>query len=124
MVRYFLQLHFIASFYNVGSVLQILFPLKGLASLVLTAVSRTKIKVTFVAATNAPKETFFRASAGDHSCEVSANAHLLSCNLTGLASGSKYTVEAVECIEDDKCSDPIRDVAYTLPDGGLTILNN
>ncbi len=73
--------------------------------------------MTFVAPPKAQRETFFKASTGDHSCEVDGNAHTLSCLLTGLTSGQTYAVEAIECLEDDKCSDPVISVTSIPPDG-------
>ncbi len=75
------------------------------------------MSVTFVAPTGNPTGTVYKASSGDHSCEVSADASPLSCPLTELSSGKQYTVEAVACLGDAKCSDPISAIGYTVPDG-------
>ncbi len=75
------------------------------------------MSVSFVAPTGSPTGTVYKASSGDHSCEVSVDASPLSCLLTGLSSGQKYTVEAVACIGEAKCSDPTSAIGYTVPDG-------
>ncbi len=56
------------------------------------------MSVTFVAPTGNPDGTVYKASIGDHACEVSADASPLSRLLTGLTSGKKYTVEAIGCV--------------------------
>ncbi len=75
------------------------------------------MKVNFLAPTGNPSGTVYRATAGGHSCDVSADAFDLSCLLTDLSSGEKYNVEAVGCVGDLKCSDPISSIAYTTPEG-------
>ncbi len=75
------------------------------------------MSVTFVAPTGSPNGAVYKASSGEHTCEVSADASPLSCLLTGLTSGEKYTVEAFACLGDVKCSDSIPDMGYTVPDG-------
>ncbi len=76
------------------------------------------MSVTFVAPTGNTDGTVYKASSGDHSCEVSAKSSPLSCLLTKLTSGKKYTVEAIGCVGSTKCSDPISSVASTTPEGG------
>ncbi len=79
--------------------------------------SGTTLRVTFVAPTGNPDGTVYKASSGDHSCEVSAKTSPLSCLLTKLYSGKKYTVEAVACLGEAKCSASISSVTYTTPEG-------
>ncbi len=93
------------------------FLFQGPTGLAITPQSETSLKVSFVAPTGSPSGTVYRASTDGHSCEVSADASDLSCLLTGLSSGKKYTVQAVGCEGSTKCSDPISGVAYTTPEG-------
>ncbi len=89
----------------------------GPTSLAVAAESGAVLSVTFIAPTGNPTGTVYKASSGDHTCEVSADASPLSCLLTGLISGEKYTVNAIACLGDTKCSDPISAIGYTVPDG-------
>ncbi len=82
-----------------------------------SAQSSTELRVTFVAPTENPEGTTFSASSSGYSCDVSAEASPLSCLLTGLSSGTKYTVEALACLGSVKCSSPISTMGYTTPDG-------
>ncbi len=82
-----------------------------------SAPSLTELRVDFVAPTKNPSGTIYRASSNGRSCEVSADASPLTCLLTGLSSGTKYTVEAFACLGSVKCSSPIRIMGYTTPDG-------
>ncbi len=82
-----------------------------------SARSGTELRVDFVAPTENPSGTIFRAASSDHSCEVSADASPLACLLTGLSSGTKYTVDGLACLGDTKCSSPISTTGYTFPDG-------
>ncbi len=61
--------------------------------------------------------SFYRASAGNSSCEVSANMSPLSCLITGLSSGSRFNVRAFACSSSGVCSAPAVVEGYTLPDG-------
>ncbi len=90
---------------------------KGPTSIAVAAESGTVLSVRFIAPTGNPDGAVYKASSGDHTCEVSENASPLSCLLTGLTNGKEYTIEAVACLGDAKCSDPISAVVYTLSDG-------
>ncbi len=73
--------------------------------------------VTFALARNPSSVTKYKATIGDHSCEVAAGRSPLSCVLTGLSGGSLYTVQAVACLRNGDCSDPTHGRGYTLPEG-------
>ncbi len=70
-----------------------------------------------------PEETlgiaFYRASAGDSSCQVLANIASLACLIRNLPAGSKFEVEAVACASNGVCSSSVSVQGYTLPDGRL-----
>ncbi len=87
----------------------------------MTAESGTSLKVTFVVRPEVDAETVFMASTGDHSCEVVAGSSPLTCLLNGLTRGEKYTVEAVECLGETKCSQRVRAEGYTQPDGEFNL---
>ncbi len=82
-----------------------------------SAQSTTELMVDFDAPSENPSGTIYRASFSDHSCEVSGDASPVTCLLTGLTSGTKYTVDALACLGDARCSSPISAIGYTSPDG-------
>ncbi len=77
--------------------------------------------VTFALARDPSSVTKYKATIGDHSCEVAAGRSPLSCVLTGLSGGSLYTVQAVACLRNGDCSDPTHGRGYTLPEGSSNL---
>ncbi len=65
------------------------------------------------------KIAYYRASTGNSSCEVLANASSFACLIGGLPAGSQFEVETVACLSNGICSSPVISQGYTLPDGML-----
>ncbi len=86
-------------------------------TVIATAESGTSLRVTFVVPTEADPETVLRASIGDNFCEVVAKSSPLACILNGLQRGEKYTVGALGCQGETKCSHLVYAEGYTQPDG-------
>ncbi len=63
--------------------------------------------------------SFYRASAGDSSCEVPANASPIVCRVKNLPAGSRFEVKAYACTIGGVCSSPVVATGYTIPDGNL-----
>ncbi len=81
------------------------------------AYSTSTVEVTIVPPNITSSISFYRASAGNSSCEVRANMSSLSCLITSLSSGSRFNVRAFACASSGVCSAAAVVEGYTLPDG-------
>ncbi len=83
-----------------------------------TAVSTTEIAVNFPAQAQGSLLTSFEAKVkgGSQACTVATTVSPLTCSLTGLEAGTKYTISVKSFIRD-LVSDPSEGVGYTLPEG-------
>ncbi len=87
-------------------------PLQVLA----TSESTSALGVT-IGASPTSSVSKYKASSNGRFCEVATSASPLTCTLSGLSAGEKYTVQVVACLENGICSEPIERIGYTLPNG-------
>ncbi len=86
------------------------------SNVLVTSESTLALRVT-IGASPTSSVSKYKASSNGHLCEVAASTSPLTCALSGLSAGEKYTVQVIACLENGVCSESIERTGYTPPDG-------